>query len=542
MAGHTTYDGATLREMLREGTTWLEKNAQAVDALNVFPVPDGDTGTNMLLTMRAAMEEADGCPSSAASVMAQAVAHGALLGARGNSGVILSQILRGLAQGLAGKSSFDGPDLARALLLSAETAYRGVAQPVEGTMLTVIREAAEAARPAEAGGSVAAVLEKVVSAAQVSLANTPNLLPVLKEAGVVDAGGQGVVVLLEGALAHLQGRSLGEGYRTLGEISRDWLEAAGRLDHAEAGPPWGYCTQFLIQGQDLSLEEIRGRLEALGSSVLVVGDAAAARVHVHTLDPGAALSFGVALGALDSVKVENMQAQHAALLQARRAAAAAPPVPVVAVVPGEGLAQVFRSMGATEVVSGGQSMNPSTQEVARAVEAINADTVLVLPNNPNVIRTCQQVHLLTTRRVLVVPTRTIPQGIAALLALNQERSPEDNAQAMEENLASVRTIEVTTATRSVTLKGVAVAAGKPIGLLDRDLVAGGETALEVLNAVLDTLPSQEGSLVTLYYGEAVAETDAAAVAAALRARPDRPEVEVVWGGQPHYLYFVSVEA
>lgn len=539
MSSTQAVGGATFNEMFRAGTQWLEKHVAAVDALNVFPVPDGDTGTNMVLTLQSALEEGGRSQTEGAGDVLQALAHGALLGARGNSGVILSQIMRGLAQGLAGKDQPDGREVALALCLAAETAYKGVAQPVEGTMLTVMREAAEAARAADTS-DVAVVLQKTVDAARVSLANTPNLLPVLKEAGVVDAGGQGLLLLLEGALAGLQGQPLGEAYTSLGEIDRGWLATVGAAHGEAAGPPWGYCTQFLLRGSELSLEDIKAQLASVGNSILVVGDPGAVRVHLHTLDPGAALSFGTSQGSLDAIKIENMQEQHAALLRTK-STREAPPVPVVAVVPGEGLQRVFRSLGATEVVSGGQSMNPSTREIAAAVESIPAETVLLLPNNPNVLRTCQQVHLVTKKTIEVVPTKTLPQGIAALLALNQERSIAENLDAMQQSLAAVETIEVTTATRDAVIAGVAVKAGQPIGLLNRDLVAAGATPLEALGAVLDKLAMGSGYLVTLYYGEQVSQQDAETVADALRNRPDHPEVEVVWGGQPHYPYIASVE-
>ena len=538
---HRFYSGAALREVFREGAHWLEKNVHVVNNLNVFPVPDGDTGTNMSLTMRSALEAADQCADPTAAELAEAMAHGALLGARGNGGVILSQVLRGLAQGLAGKAKFDGHDLALALGQASDCAYRAMAQPAEGTILTVMRSAAEAAMAADTP-ELEEALAKALTAAQAALADTPSLLPVLKEAGVVDAGGQGLVLLFEGALAQLQGRALSEGYRTLGDIDASWLQTTASLHAEGTGETWGYCTQFLIKGGQLSQEEVRQGVNGMGSSVLVVGDPDAVQVHLHTQDPGPALSFGASLGSLHSIKIDNMQEQSAALLKAQKVKAAPPTIPVVAVVPGEGLGRVFLSIGATEIVSGGQSMNPSTRELAEKVNAINADTVLLLPNNPNVVPACQQVQQLTAKRAPVVPSKTIPQGIAALLSINQQKSLDDNVQAMTESLESVRSVEVTAATRSVLFDGLQVQQGHYVGLLDRQLVATSESPVGTIEAVLDKLALSPGCLITLYYGEMVTEGEASALASALRKRPDRPEIEMVQGGQPHYLYFASIES
>ena len=537
-----TIDGQKLAGMWQAGAAWLEQHASAVNALNVFPVPDGDTGTNMLLTMKSALAEAASLPSAVAAEVSEALAHGALLGARGNSGVILSQILRGFADGIGPREEIGGAELARALASAAEAAYRGVSQPIEGTILTVAREAGAAAlqTAGRRDAGAAAVLDAAAEAAKSALANTPNLLPVLKEAGVVDSGGQGLVLLLEGALAHLEGRVLESAADSLGEIRQSWLDSVAAAHAQGHGEAWGYCTQFVILHGSLSLPEVTERVQTMGTSTLVVGDPEAIRVHVHTADPGAALGFGTFIGELDGIKIDNMNLQHQALLAARAKKAAAPAVPVVAVVPGEGLAEVFRSFGVTEIVPGGQSMNPSTREIAAAVEAIPADAVLLLPNNPNVVHACEQVHKVTGKRVEVVPSTTIPQGIAALLALNQEATFDGNLAAMKAALASVRTIEITRATREVTLDGVAVKEGQPIGLVDRKLAAAGATALATVTQALEQIGS-EGGLLTLYYGEDVSAHEAQALADALRSEEPGVEVEVVWGGQPHYLYIASLE-
>lgn len=528
-----------LRAVLAAGVSWLETNAEAVNALNVFPVPDGDTGTNMLLTARTAIVEAARCSESGAGAIARAAAHGALLGARGNGGVILSQIIRGFAEGLADCAEIRADDLVRALDQAAKRAYQGVAHPVEGTILTVIRCAAEAAKESKAT-SVPEILEHATAGAKKALAETPNLLPVLKEAGVVDAGGQGLVLLLEGALAQLQGHPLTEGYRTLGEIRRGWLESTA-AQHQEGGESaWGYCTEFLIQDHNLSVEQLRKEITRLGTSLLVVGDEQAIHVHVHAQDPGAVLSYAASLGTLHKIKIDNMQEQQGDLLHSSQASQSVG-IAVVAVVPGDGLTRVFRSLGATAVVPGGQSMNPSAQEIVAAVESIGVDSVLVLPNNPNVIASCEQAQQFTSKRVIVVPSRTIPQGIAALLALNQEHGIDENAAAMTESLDQVRTVEITTATQDATIGGVSARQDQYIGLVEHKLVAAGDSLIGAFQATLDHLDLPKGNLVTLYYGEMVTKEEAETVAEELQTRPDSPEVEVIQGGQPHYHFIASVE-
>lgn len=535
-------DGRKLTEMLQAGAYWLERHAAAVDALNVFPVPDGDTGTNMLLTLKSSLEELARAKNDGAGGVAAAAAHGALLGARGNSGVILSQILHGFAQSIGETEQITGHKLAQALLAASDAAYRSVSQPVEGTMLTVVRESAQGALHAAEGPTrdVAHVLGVALQAGKAALANTPNLLPVLKQAGVVDSGGQGLVLILEGAHACLEGRILEHASDSLGEIRQSWLDSVAVAHGQDHGEAWGYCTQFIILQSAFSLEEIAERVKVIGTSTLVVGDAGAIRVHLHTPDPGAALSYGTSAGALDAIKVDNMSEQHKALVASRQRRETAPAVPVVAVVPGPGLAKVFQSLGATEIVSGGQSMNPSTREIADAVEAIPADAIVLLPNNPNVVRACEQVQQLTEKRIEVLPTLTIPQGIGALLALNQEASIDENLAAMRAAFETVRTIEITRATRAATLDGIVVKEGQPIGLLDRKLAAAGETVLEAFMSVLDEAGCS-GGLLTLYYGENVTEAESSTLAAALQDHVQGLEVEVVWGGQPHYLYIASLE-
>ncbi|MSQ27031.1 MAG: DAK2 domain-containing protein [Dehalococcoidia bacterium] len=536
-------DGPALLAMLRAAGAWLEQNSDAVNALNVFPVPDGDTGTNMALTMRAALDVGERSAAGGAGAMAAAIARGALLGARGNSGVILSQILRGIADGLNGMESVTAADVAVALRSASDRAYQSMTQPQEGTLLTVVRRAAE-----RAGAVVAPdmpldrLIAESLAEARQALAETPSLLPVLREAGVVDAGGQGLVLLLEGALAFLENRDLGAAYESLGQIDTNWLQATAELHTEGQGEAWGYCTQFLIQGGNRSEQEVRTIFEAIGRSVLVAGDPTTLRVHLHTPDPGAALTLGIQMGTLDGIKIDNMEVQQTALLAATQANQPQIAIPVVAVAPGPGIGRVFHSLGAARVVSGGQSMNPSAQQLVQAVEAVAGDEVVLLPNNKNVVPVCQQVQQLTQKRVFVVPSHTVAQGVAALMALRPDDSVERNASAMTAAFEGVRSIEITRANRDAGLDGRAIRAGQSLGFLDRRLVANTGSPETALQQVLDTLESPFGYLLTIYYGDEVSAGEASALAAALRARPDEPEVEMVWGGQPLYPFLGSVES
>jgi DAK2 domain fusion protein YloV len=531
----TCCDGVELRSMFGAATRWLERSAQSINTLNVFPVPDGDTGTNMLLTMRAAMDEASCCSDGTAAAVSQAMARGSLMGARGNSGVILSQILRGLASGLDGKESFCGQDLASALVESTALAYKGMSKPVEGTILTVVREAAAAAqrKSTSRNGDLIAIMEAIVDEARDSVARTPSLLPVLRQAGVVDAGGQGLYVVFEGLLHYLRGE-LEEG-----EIAP--VEAAGVAEQGPAGDgTYGYCTEFLLRGKELDADSIRERMNTLGESVLVVGDEATIRVHLHTFEPGTALSYASSLGTMQQVKVENMDDQHRDFAMAQ-AEAPPPSVSTVAVVSGDGLTEAFYSIGATIVVPGGETMNPSVQELVLAVEATPTNDVIILPDNPNVLLAAGQVAALTEKNVAVVQAKTIPQGIAGLLVLSQEADLQANKEAMSDALRTVRSGEVTIAVRSMDLGGLLIEKGQAIAFLDGVLVVAGDEMRVVVLDLISLMGTEEGGLVTVYYGAEKDAADAEEIAASVRERYPDIEVDVVAGGQPHYHYIVSVE-
>jgi uncharacterized protein len=539
-----THSGDDLREVFAAATNWLERNAEAINSINVFPVPDGDTGTNMYLTMRATMDEAYQAGSDAADVVARAMARGALMGARGNSGVILSQALRGLADGLSGKARFDAVDFATALEQAASSAHRAVRNPVEGTILTVMREVAVAAcnRAQMLGVSLRSVLTSAVAAAKEAVAKTPTLLPVLRDAGVVDAGGQGLYIMLEGALRYLRGDAAALAPLAIQDPEYTWLNATATL-HGDGESEYGYCTEFLVAGEGLDAEAVLERMVTLGDSVFVVGDEKMLRVHLHTFDPGTAISYGVSLGELTRLKVDNIQAQAAEF--ARKVQAGyepnLAPVSTVAVASGRGLEDIFRSLGVTAIVHGGRTMNPSTQQILAAIDSCPRDEVVVLPNNKNVILTAEQAAQHSKKDVKVVPTESIPQGIAALLALNLESGLRENAAIMGEARHQVRTIEATKAIRSAVIGGLSVRKGQAIALLDGRLVIAEDSPGNAVRSCLAQAVTPQVSLVTMYYGADTSREEAQTLAAEIKKENPPLDTEVVYGGQPHYYYIVSLE-
>lgn len=533
-------DGRGLKRLIGAGLAWLERHQQMINALNVYPVPDGDTGTNMLLTMQSAYQEIQESPEDEVGVIAQKVAHGALMGARGNSGVILSQIFRGFARALEGVEAFDTVGLAAALREAAATAYKGVIKPVEGTILTVAREAAEAAVGAAASSDdLAYVLAQVVYEARESVTRTPSLLPVLAEAGVVDAGGQGLHIILEGMLRHTRGEQL--------SVDDDLAAAMHLQDlHVEGEEGYGYDVQFIIQGERLNVEEIRETIAAMGDSALVVGDSRAVKVHVHTPEPGTPINYGARQGSLSRVTIENMQEQYQEfILSKAQKPAARPEVPTrigtVVVVPGPGLSNVFESLGASAVVSGGQTMNPSTEELLNAVESVSSDDVILMPNNKNIILAAQQAKELSEKNVEVVPTITVPQGIAALLALNYQADLKTNARIMTEASEHIETIEITTAVRSAQINGMSVEQGEVIGLVNGKLKLKGAATNEVALGALQEVRAEDYEIITMYFGEVVTGDQAEQLSSEIAERYPDQEIEIIDGGQPHYNYIISVE-
>ncbi|MBN1487155.1 MAG: DAK2 domain-containing protein [Anaerolineae bacterium] len=552
-------EGSVFKDMIWAALSWLRHHQEQINALNVFPVPDGDTGTNMTLTMTSAWNEIADLNEENIGKVVGKVAHGALMGARGNSGVILSQIWRGFARMLDSKGSMHAADLADAMRGASETAYKGVVKPVEGTILTVVREVSEEATlAAQETGDLYVMLERMVERAKAAEARTPSLLPVLRQAGVVDSGGQGFLIILEGMLRHLQGLPAVDEEII---ITPEALAAfdphhdhEGEIDFDEDYP---YDVQFLIIGTDMDVPEIRRGIESLGDCPLVVGDPNIIKVHVHVPDPGVPISYGVKWGSVQDVVVEDMRAQFQDFLAGRQLGMKAQPeinmpplvmneegrlrVGVVTVVAGKGMEMVFRSLGAMMVVPGGQTMNPSTAQILEAVKGVNADMVIILPNNKNILMAAQQAAEVSGQHVAVVPTRSIPQGVAALLSMDPDSSLEENVAAMSQAAFEVITAEVTWATRDVALNGVAVREGDAIGLLEGELVVGSQSFEEAAHWLLAEADLTDRELVTLYYGEGVSQEQADALADALSSNYEDLEFEVVEGLQPHYPYIISIE-
>lgn len=535
------WDGQALKDAVQASMNWFERHTQAINALNVFPVPDGDTGTNMYLTLQAAWEEIKTLSAASAATISQAIAHGALMGARGNSGVILSQLFRGMALALEQVHAMDAAAFTRALEQASQTAYKAVIRPVEGTILTVARRSAEAARQAvDETGDIRELLSVVVAGARQAVEETPTQLPVLAQAGVVDAGGQGYYVILDGMLRHLRGETIMSGAmleETLGHVHTEGSEVG-----------YGYDVQFILRGENLDVAAILADIDAMGDSTLVVGDARTVKVHVHTPEPGDPLNYGAALGSLSRIIVENMQEQFQEFTEQKPAL---PPTitlkapttgpAIVAVVPGAGLARIYESLGTAAIVEGGQTMNPSTEDLLKAIESLPNPEILILPNNKNVILTAQQAQRLSDRQVQVVPSRSVPQGISALLAFNYQADLDANARIMAAALDDVHTGEVTVAVRSVTLDGMSVQEGEVIGLLNGKLVAAGAQLDEVVLRLIERMSADELEIITLYYGEGVTRGEADKLAAAINELYPDLEVETLDGGQPHYPYILSGE-
>lgn len=547
MAPDKTVNGRELLQMFSAATRWLERSARDIDALNVFPVPDGDTGTNMFLTMRSSIEEASLVLDGSVAKMTQAMAKGALMGARGNSGVILSQIWHGLADTLQGKRAINGSELAEALLQASKMAYRGLSNPVEGTILTVIREAASAAREQsidsiDRDSDIRAVLEATVKAAHESVANTPNLLPVLRDAGVVDAGGQGLYTILEGALMYLRGETelmqSGRSEMIAGNIE---VPSSPLQIVAEDEIPFGYCTEFLLKGENLDPYKIRRRLKKKGQSLIVVGDESTVRVHIHVLDPSGVIRYATSLGIMHNVSIRNMDEQYKHYLEMQKEKTPVIDIAIVAVVNGEGLSHVFTDLGVAVVVPGGQTMNPSIKDILQAVEATPSEKVVILPNNKNVLLTARQVEPLTSKTVKVVPTETIVQGVTALVAFQPEDDFETNVRLMSNAVATVRTIEITRATHSARLNGLTIREGQVIGLLNGELLAAGDGCGNVVSDLLARIDLKEACIITIYYGADTEATEAEHLGDSIRQQYPALEVEVVNGGQPHYNYIISAE-
>ena len=553
----TTLQGADLRQAMLGAVAYMELYRDAANALNVFPVPDGDTGTNMLLTLRAGIEQMNkDADADAAGEVAESIATGAFWGARGNSGVILSQLLRGFADGVAGAVEIHSSDAVAAFRSATDSAYHAVSQPREGTMLSVICGASDAAAQAKDAGErdVIALWQVAYDGAIEALARTPDQLPVLKEAGVVDSGGLGVVAIIGGALQHLLGETgpaIDLGLRSVGGVINPQQTASVAIDSdfldAHEAEEFGYCTQFVIHGQDLNVDDLRNGFAQITDSTVVVGGGQAARIHVHTADPGSALTYAIGFGELDELKIDNMSLQNrdwaAGHRERARPAEIRPGISVIAVASGKGLADLFLDAGCAAIIPGGQTLNPSASEIIDAALSAGTTDVIVLPNNHNVILTANQAAEADTGEVTlhVLGTRTMPQGTGALLGFNPEVSIENNLENMEAARAGMETLEITQAVRDSVVDGQEVREGEYMAILDGKLAALADDPDAAVRAGLRRSAADEDSVITLYWGEGASAESAAALQEEFEEAYDGAEVDVYAGGQPHYPYLVSVE-
>ena len=541
----TGVDGQLFKRALLGSLSWLAANHEEVNRLNVFPVPDGDTGTNMLLTLQSAVEDVKESNAAEVSKIAKLASHGSLMGARGNSGVILSQIFRGFARAVEGKGSLTPAELAAAFEEAANAAYRAVNKPTEGTILTVAREAGRAA--ATAAGSPDANVPRVIAAAaagaRAAVLKTPGQLQILRDAGVVDAGGFGLQLILEGMLKSVEETEPLPA--TIAE-AKPHTTAASQVSLPLPEGGWGYCTEFLIEGTNLDVELIRNQIEALGNSVMVVGEPELVKVHVHTDDPTRVINLAGGYGKLMKLNVGDMSTQHRRILETEGGVTAGgPPRPngvgLAVVVAGRGLVHIFRGLGVDAIIEGGQTMNPSTQDMLTAIESVPYDEVILLPNNGNVIPAAKQVMGLTKKKLHVIETHSVPQGVSAVVAFRPERAADENLRAMKVEAERVQTIEVTHAVRDTRSNGVRVKKGDVIGLINDRLEFAGSDYAEVVNKALGKLGPDSYELVTVYRGEQASDDEMKRLESEIRSSYPGLEVEVQQGGQQHYPFILSVE-
>ncbi len=549
-AGHwqnAPLDGQAWKQLIEAGLTWLRTNQQTVNALNVFPVPDGDTGTNMVLTMQSAYAEVENLGQRHVGQMAAAVAQGALMGARGNSGVILSQIWRGFARALHDQEILDGSALVKALVEGRDTAYRGVVRPVEGTILTVIKDVATAAEQAlREIDDPYEILARVVPAADASVKRTPELLPILKQAGVVDSGGLGFFFILEGMVRLIRGEQLDSPLATVQPLSAMKLEHT--METIEPGQDYEVVVDF-IPSAAFDLQTFYRELERIGTSIQVGEGEGLYRMHIHVpLDKRyAPIDYVMGVGTVTKVAMENLLAQMEQTERADKGehieftAVEPGQVAVVAVSPGRGISRVFASLGVAAIVEGGQTMNPSTRDIVSAFENLPTDKIIILPNNKNIILAAQQAQEVTVKDVRIVPSRTIPQGLAAMLPLNPEGDIESVVEKMTRAMQDVISGEVTIATRSVEIDGVAVTEGQVIALLDGKLALAALSVEEACLGLLEKAEADKYELITLFYGKDLSRAEANRIADVIRARYPAQEVELQEGGQPHYPFILSIE-
>ena len=536
--------GQVFKEMMVGAVSLLEKNKEILNDLNVFPVPDGDTGTNMSMTMMSSLAEVNASSTETVTEVAAAMALGALKGARGNSGVILSQILRGFSKGLdGGIKTIAVSDLVTAFEKGSTAAYKAVMKPKEGTILTIARAMSEEAnRLKDSPISVFDMLDQVITAGEEMLKKTPDMLPVLKEAGVVDAGGEGLLVIFRGFMAILNGDEIEDVKMVMGEINADF-------DHSglsSADIEFGYCTEFFVVNlfettSQKAIDIFREGLMQIGDCVLVIGDLGLIKVHVHTNHPGQALESGANLGEVTKIKIDNMREQSADLDVKAKEAVPDKPIALVAVASGAGLAGIFEDFMVDLVIKGGQTMNPSAEAIADAIENAPSQNVIVFPNNKNIIMAAQQASQLSDKNVSVIESKTLPQGIAAVLTYNPEMDVEYNVKRMTDALDHVKTGQVTYAVRDAKANGHEIKEGEIMGLSDGQIVCHETSIQETAIKLLDSMVSEDDGIITIFYGEGIPESDARAIADIFEEKYDDCDVELHNGGQPVYSYIFSVE-
>ena len=540
-------NGATFRKMIMAGASFLEENKEYVNSLNVFPVPDGDTGTNMSLTLKSACTEVSACPNNDLSALADAFTKGALKGARGNSGVILSQIIKGFCIPLSGQEEIDVKTLAKAFDKGAEVAYKAVTKPKEGTILTVIRVMAETAlKLSKKNMEIDAFFSEVLKEGEVILEKTPEMLPVLQKAGVVDAGGRGLLILFTGFYRIILGDETLQVNFEKDLINESNFEQfhvnLNDLEDIE----FGYCTEFMViqmkaKTTESDIDKLREKLMEIGDSVICIGDLSLVKVHVHTNQPNLALGYALELGEINNLKIDNMVEQNRQLKKAQEQQVELKEYGMVAVAAGDGLNAILKDLGVDEVIAGGQTMNPSAEDIAKAVNKVAAKNVFVFPNNKNIILASEQARNLTNKFIHVVPSKSVPEGIGAILAFNEDTTPEDNINAMITSMAGVATGSVTYAVRNTNIDGFDLKEGDIIGLNSKAILSKGERVGEVVENLVEKMMQDDYVNITLFYGEEVEEEEANKLAEALQEKYEDHEVTVLSGGQPVYYYIISLE-
>ncbi|MCB5933992.1 DAK2 domain-containing protein [Caldibacillus thermoamylovorans] len=554
----TMIDGKRFAEMIFYGANRLSQNAKYVDSLNVFPVPDGDTGTNMNLSIQSGAKEVRNNIVPHVGKVGQALSRGLLMGARGNSGVILSQLFRGFAKAIEAKESLDITDFAEALNAGVTTAYKAVMKPVEGTILTVAKDSAKKAlEVSKTTTDMTVLMEEVVKEAKASLKRTPELLPVLKEVGVVDSGGQGLVFVYEGFLAQLKGEKVDE--LTTAEVSMDQLvkqehhkSVQGFINTEDI--VYGYCTEFMVKFKDSKLknhpfseEKFRNDLSEYGDSLLVIADDQLAKVHIHTEQPGVVLTYGQQYGDLINLKIENMRQQHTTILEndkvntVQEQQKQPSEYGIVTVSMGSGIRDLFKSIGAEVVIEGGQTMNPSIEDIVKAIEQVNAEKVFILPNNKNIILAAEQARDVCDKQVIVIPSKTVPQGLAALLAFNPSVDAEKNEKAMNDALKTVKSGQITFAIRDTMIDNLTIKKDDYMGIEEGSIVVSNRdlnvTAKELLNKMLD----EDSEILTIIRGEEATEEQTKAIVQFVEEKFPEVEIEIHDGKQPLYQFIFSVE-